>query len=213
MNFFNSDCIREFDLSDQEDRHIWKLDASGSYSSKSAYRAYFFGSVTFEPWRRLWKSWAPNKCKTFLLLAIHNRCWTADRLAKRGLPHPDKCPLCDQEEETIQHLRTPCFVARQVWFNLFVPLNLSGSVPRQNESSFAEWWRRTIKRLKKEDRKEVSSLIILGSWMIWKHRNACVLEGASPSVNSVLSSLKDEHCLWCLAGTKKLQGLDLGRVA
>jgi hypothetical protein len=73
------DCIREFDLNDQEDRHIWKLDASGSYSSKSAYRAYLFGCVTFEPWRRLWKSWAPNKCKIFLWLAIRNRCWTDSR--------------------------------------------------------------------------------------------------------------------------------------
>jgi hypothetical protein len=99
---------------------------------------------------------------------------TADRLAKRGLPHPDKCPLCDQEEETIQHLLTSCVTARQVWFSLFAPLNLSRSVSRQCESSFADWWHRTIKRVKKEDRKGVNSLIILDARMIWKHRNACV---------------------------------------
>jgi hypothetical protein len=69
---------------------------------------------------------------------------------------------------------------------------------------------RTIKRVKKEDRKGV---IILGAWMIWKRRNAYVFEGVSPSVNSILSLLKDEHSLWCLAGAKKLQGLGLGRVA
>jgi len=136
---------------------------SGSYSSKSAHRAYFFGSITFEPWRRLWKSWAPNKCKIFLWLAIRNRCWTADRLAKRGLPHPDKCPLCDQEKETIQHLLASCVVGRQVWFSLFAPLNLSGPVLRQHESSFADWWHRTIKRVKKKDGKGVNSLIILGA--------------------------------------------------
>ena len=192
---------------------ITSIVGSVSYSSKSAYRAYFFGSITFEPWRQLRKCWAPNKCKIFLWLAIHSRCWTIDRLAKRGLPHPDKCPLCDQEEETIQHLLTSCFVVRQVWFNLFAPLNLSRSVPRQHESSFTEWWCRTIKRVKKEDRKGVNSLIILGTWMIWKHRNACVFEGASPSVNSILSLLKDEHSLCCLAGAEKLQGLGLGRVA
>lgn len=140
-------------------------------------------------------------------------CWQsviADRLAKWGRPHPDKCPLCDQEEDTIQHLLTSCVVARQVWFSLFDPLNLSGSVPRQH--SFADWRRRTIKRVKKEDRKGVNSLIILGAWMIWKHRNACVFEGVSPSVNTILSLLKDEQSLWCLAGAKKLQGLGLGRV-
>jgi hypothetical protein len=134
----------------------------------------FFSSITFEPWRWLWKSWAPDKCKIFLWLAIHNRCWIAYRLAKSGLPHPDKCPLCDQEEETIQHFLTSCVVARQVWFNLFAPPNLSGSILCQQESSFAEWWCRTIKRVRKEDRKGVNSLIILGAWMIWKHRNAYV---------------------------------------
>jgi hypothetical protein len=42
------------------------------------------------------------KCQFFLWLAFHNRSWTADRLAKRGLPHPS-CVLCDQEEH-IQHI-------------------------------------------------------------------------------------------------------------
>jgi hypothetical protein len=26
-------------------------------------------------------------------LVAHDRCWTADRLAKRGLPHPQFCTL------------------------------------------------------------------------------------------------------------------------
>ena len=98
-------------------------------------------------------------------------------------------------------------VARQVWFSLLAPLNLADKVPSQHESSFADWWCKTVKAVKKEDRKGVNTLIILGAWMIWKHRNACIFEGASPSVNSLLSKLKDERSLWCLAGAKKLQNL------
>ncbi|GJN13632.1 hypothetical protein PR202_gb00357 [Eleusine coracana subsp. coracana] len=82
------DCLMEITLSEQEDHHIWRLNGSGTYSSKSAYKAFFNGSITFEPWCRLWKSWAPPKCKFFLWLAIRNRCWTADKLAKRRLNHP-----------------------------------------------------------------------------------------------------------------------------
>ena len=157
------DCLMSITLTDQEDCHIWRLDSNGCYSSKSAYKAFFYGAVTFEPWHRLWKSWAPSKCKMFLWLAIRNRCWTADRLAKRGLSHPDKCPLSDQEEETIQHLLTSCVMARQVWCKLLTPLNLADSTPRQNEWSFAEWWRKTIGRVSKEHRRGVNSLIILGA--------------------------------------------------
>jgi hypothetical protein len=79
------DILQEIVLSNEEDQHVWKFDKSGVFSSKSAYRAFFNGAITFEPWKRLWKTW-----KVFLWLAIRNRCWTADRLAERNLPHPDK---------------------------------------------------------------------------------------------------------------------------
>jgi hypothetical protein len=59
------DCIREFDLNDQENRHIWKLDASGSYSSKSAYTAYCFGSIIFEPCETAVEILGPKRAKFF----------------------------------------------------------------------------------------------------------------------------------------------------
>jgi hypothetical protein len=48
-------------------------------------------------------------------LVVHNRCWTADRLARQNLPHPEQCPFCNQEDETIHHLLTGCVFARQFW--------------------------------------------------------------------------------------------------
>lgn len=65
-----------------QDQHTWHLTQSGVYSSKSAYEAFFLGTIKFTPWKRIWKSWAPPRCKFFMWLAINNRCWTAERLAK-----------------------------------------------------------------------------------------------------------------------------------
>lgn len=93
-------------LNISEDVHQRRFVSNGIFSTRSAYRAFFIGSTSFEPWKRIWKSWAPGKCKIFIWLAIRNRCWTADRLQKKGLPHPAQCPLCDQEGETVQHLLT-----------------------------------------------------------------------------------------------------------
>lgn len=90
-----------------QDKHTWRFNTSGSFAS-SAYRAMFFGSVDFEPARRVWKTWAPRKCRFFIWLVEHNRCWTADRLAMRGLSHPERYPLCDQASETINHLLVVC---------------------------------------------------------------------------------------------------------
>ena len=82
--------------------------ASGQYSTKSAYEAFFVGAIHFRPWERIRKSWAPGKCKFFMWTAAHKKCWTAECLAKKGLPHPALCPLCDQVEETLDHLLVSC---------------------------------------------------------------------------------------------------------
>jgi hypothetical protein len=102
------DTIADFQLNTAEDHHSWKFESSGIFSSRSAYRAFFVGAIQFEPWKRLWKTWAPNKCKIFVWLAVRNSCWTADRLLKQGLPHPDHCARCNQEDETAQHILTSC---------------------------------------------------------------------------------------------------------
>lgn len=97
------------------DEHLWRFEASGKYSSRSAYRIFFTGSTAFEPYARLWRSWAPLRSKLFLWTAIMDRCWTADHLARRGLQHPPACPFCDQHGETIEHILIQCVLAREVW--------------------------------------------------------------------------------------------------
>ncbi|GJM87684.1 hypothetical protein PR202_ga03662 [Eleusine coracana subsp. coracana] len=204
--------LLEFNLQVEEDRHVWVHDSSGSYSSKSAYRAYLQGSITFEPWKRLWKTWAPGKCKLFLWLAIRNRRWTSDRLQRRGLPHPARCALCDQEEDNVQHILTTCVFTRQFWFSVLSAFNMQSSTPRRREKCFAEWWRKVQKRAGAPIQKGVNSAIILGAWTLWKTRNICVFDGASPNIQVALNLFKDEAHWWCLAGTKKLQKLPLDRV-
>jgi hypothetical protein len=70
--------------------------------------------VNFEPAGHIWKTWTLPKCKFFLWLADLDCCWTADRLARRGLEHPEKCPLYDQEDETVEHLLASCVFVREV---------------------------------------------------------------------------------------------------
>ena len=51
------------------------------------------------------------------------------------------------------------------------------------------------------------SLIILGAWSIWNHRNRCVFDGIQPSLNRVLAVVKDELHLWSLAGAQGVSHL------
>lgn len=56
-------------------------------------------------------------------------------------------------------------------------------------------------------KKGLDSLIILGDWMIWNHRNRCVFDGVTPSLSLILKQADDERSLWELAGAKGLSYL------
>jgi hypothetical protein len=43
--------------------------------------------------------------------------------------------------------------------------------------------------------------------MIWKQRNACIFEGASPHAPTLIGIIKEEVALWCKAGAAGLQAL------
>lgn len=45
-------------------RHICCFSISGQHTAKSAYRSLFQGAVTYGPWERIWKSWAPGNCNS-----------------------------------------------------------------------------------------------------------------------------------------------------
>lgn len=151
----------------------------------------------------------PPKCKTFLWLAIRNRCWTADRLRKCGMPHPVVCPLCDQEQETVQHLLTTCVFTRQFWHGILAPFNLGHLIPSPVEASFVEWWGGVINQIHKDKKKGFNSAIILGAWYLWLHRNRVIFHEESPSIAKVLRSFLDELACWVLAGAKQLGSIGL----
>jgi hypothetical protein len=118
--------------------------------------------------------------------AAHNRCWTADRLAKRGLPHPDQCILCDQEED-IQHLLVGCVFSRDFWFSLLSRFGFAALAPQPSDQSFDNWWRKFDCAVSGDFRLGLNSLVILGAWSIWRHRNDCVFNQALPNVNLALA--------------------------
>jgi hypothetical protein len=138
------DILASFELQEGvDDNHFWRLAASGKYSAKEAYEILFLGSIGFQPFKRIWKTWAPPKCRFFLWLAAHKKCWTADRLARHDMTHPDRCLLCDQGEETIDHILISCVFSRQFWFSFLGGVDMQGISPQPEDASFFEWWTRS----------------------------------------------------------------------
>jgi hypothetical protein len=201
------DLILNFELQQGvNDIHFWRLSADKKYSAKVAYESFFLGSISFESYQRIWKSWAPPKCRFFLWFAAQKKCWIADRLACHGMSHSDKCPLCDQEEETIDHLLINCVFARQFWFTFLRQLNLQDISPQPDDKSL-EWWRRSNLIIVGAARRGLNSIFGLGAWVLWKHRNRCVFDAVVPSLAVALTKAREERLMWEMAGARGYSSL------
>ena len=131
---------------------------------------------------------------------------------KKGLSHPAACPLCDQADETVQHILVSCVFAWRAWTLILHELGLPAIVPQPGCTRFSNWWCQSIKSVEKNLRKGLNSLIILVAWEIWKHRNECDFEGVVPCVQQVRHVVVEEGSVWCLAGASALQDLLLRRL-
>jgi hypothetical protein len=73
--------------------------------------------------------------------------------------------------------------------------------------SFMDWWEMVSETVNGLVRKGLDSLVILGSWMIWKHRNRAIFDGGSPSLPLVLEQADKERRSWEIAGANGLSFL------
>uniref|UniRef100_A0A8I6Z4Y7 Reverse transcriptase zinc-binding domain-containing protein n=1 Tax=Hordeum vulgare subsp. vulgare TaxID=112509 RepID=A0A8I6Z4Y7_HORVV len=176
---------------------------NGSYTPKSCYKATFQGSIPSASWKLIWKSWAPPRARFFHWLAHQDRCWTSDRLARRGLQHHDPCLLCCQDPEMMDQLLLRCPFSRQVWQDVITWLRLP-CTPPSHESFLLAWWHSAKQIIPQPMFKGFASMALLTPWMIRKHRNSCVFEGTQPSANDLVARIKDEASLWTKAGAAGL---------
>jgi hypothetical protein len=111
----------------------------------------------------------------------------------------------------MNHLLTSCVFSREVWFNVLKVVGLQYLTPSHNSTSFDDWWEEASMTLNGPSDKKLSkglnSLIILGAWAIWIHRNGCVFNGEQPSSSKVINWVRDESHLWCRAGAPGLSNI------
>ena len=137
----------------------------------------------------IWKNWAPPKVKFFAWLALQDRIWTADRLAKRGWKNCGLCPLCKREPETGPHLFFKCRHTIRLWSMLVAKLGLEhvDISTWRLPGSVEEWWDRRA-GMDIPSRKAMASLIMLVSWTLWNERNARVYRRKSTPLPILLNT-------------------------
>jgi hypothetical protein len=113
----------------------------------------------------VWRAVVPPKVKFFFWLALHGRLCTADRRKRHGLQPEAICALCDQADETTDHLLSSCPFTREVWARLLARVGLQHLVP-ESTATLADWWLQMRHDIPDSHRRAFDSLVLLVAWVI-----------------------------------------------
>lgn len=147
----------------------------------------------------------PLRVKLFLWIACKYKTWTADRRRRHGLQTHDVYLLCDQVNETVDHLLVTCLVAKEVYFLIFSWAQCSCSFGVQ--ASLHAWWEHLVTTQTARRRPGAFTLFMVVAWHLWKERNARLFDQRSATTQVIIDRIKLEASLWVTAGAR-----DLGRL-
>ncbi|XP_059295547.1 uncharacterized protein LOC132048880 [Lycium ferocissimum] len=142
------------------------------------------------PWKLIWKTKMPTKIICFCWIAAHEACLTIDNLNKKGLELEDKCCMCQNSPETINHPLLHCAVAKDLRNMFCCIFGLEWIMPQNVKEAYASWnsWRvdKSIKKV---------WVMIPGVifWGLWTERNRRCFDGISTPNHSLKAS-----CLFLL---------------
>ena len=181
------DLTRQIQLVEsQPDKICWKWTSDKLFSTSSAYKSFLIGQHPIKGAKVLRKTHAPPKCKFFVWLVLHHRCWMAEQRKRHGLQDDDTCALCNQSPGTIEHLLVTCSFSRDIWFKSLRRLGWEASTPTAQSGSLADWWNIERKSIPKDGRTCFDSLIVLICWLLWKERNDRTFDRRVGTIQDVL---------------------------
>jgi hypothetical protein len=157
------ESIAHLMLNEREDKFIWSLSKTGTYSVQSLYKRIM--SEGRSPHKTIiWKLKIPNKIKIFLWYLHKGVTLTKDNLSKRKWKGSTKCCFCNSKE-TIQHLFFDCRLARSIWGAIHMAFGIAA--PSGVEHLLGDWLANWNVKHKRQILVGVTALC----WSIWLCRN------------------------------------------
>lgn len=173
----------------------------GMYSEKSAYAGFLQGMVNWDLGSRFGSLGplenASSSCGWSFVIGVGRQI---------GLPGEDSQSLTSillsPQEESINELLLSCIFAYLFWFHLL--RRVHSLCPQLGDKSFDDWWEISV-GINYQVKKGLNSIITLGAWTLWNHRNKCMFHGTSPILaRALLFASKDLHFL-SLAGEQGIK--------
>ena len=116
-------CLNTCYLKHEDDVFIWKENPSGMYSTLLAY-ANSFEDHDVPCWAMAWVKDMTPKVNIFFWILLQNKILTLDNLNKMKFLIVNRCALCENDEESMDHIMLHCPYTKLVWDKIWSLMNV-----------------------------------------------------------------------------------------
>ena len=110
---------------------------------------------------------------------------TLDSLQRRGFQLPNRCFLCECEEESVNHILIYCTVVRALWDIVFGLVDVKWVFPGTVKEVLASWRGSFVGKKRKKIWDAIPLCIF---WTVWKERNRLAFRGGILNVQKLKNS-------------------------
>ena len=124
---------------------MWRIWCPGlklrviKFSVKSLHVALEAGCSSLFPSSHIWNVNVQPKISFFAWEATWGKALTLDMVQKRGWALANRCFMCLEKEETINHLLLSCPRTRELWDLLFTLFGVSWVLPSSVRETLLSW--------------------------------------------------------------------------
>ena len=145
------------------------------------------------PHRLIWNPVVPQKIGVFAWEAAWGKVLTLDQLKRRGMTFANRCFMCEEEEETIDHLLIHCKFTKMLWDLILSIVGISWVFPQSVLHTLLAWQGAAVGKKRK---KIWFAAPLCLFWNIWRARNRLVFENEVPSTQRIKANFVTNLWTW-----------------
>ena len=163
------------------------------FSAKIMYKGLDPSPTIDFPYRLIWNLAVPPKIGFFAWEATWDKALTLDQLKCRGMTFANRRFLCEEDEETTDHLLIHCKSAQMLW-NLFLSIvGTSWVFPRSILHTLLAWQGAAVGKKRKKIWMAAPLCLF---WTFWRAMNRLVFENEVTSAQRIKANFVSNLWTW-----------------